>query len=466
MRKKERKKVEIVMPRPHPKQKEFLMAHEDNIIFGGARGGGKSWVVRYKARLGAQIYPGIKILIIRQSWPELTKNHIDILKRELVDTGVAKYKDKDKIFVFPNKSIIQCQYIARDADLKKIQGTEYHWIFIDEATHLTEYQIKKISAVNRGADTIPKRMYMTCNPGGPGHGYIKRLKDGKLTEEERKESYVFIQSLVTDNYALMKNDPGYIKKLEALPPKDRKMWLDGDWSVLEGVFFDTFTNDPKHYQDKRWTHVIPGFEPPRGWKLYRSFDWGSYHPFSCAWWTIDQDNVIYRILELYGMKNDEPNVGVKWTDDKIFAEIARIEREHPWLKDRRIEGVADPSIWSAEKTGLSTADTAAKHGVYFEKANNDRIAGWSQCRSRLAFDQQGYPMMYVFKNCEAFIRTVPMLVHDEHMPEDLDTDGEDHVADEWRYFCMMHPIANRVEEAEAIPVYDPLNQYKEKRRYV
>ena len=75
-------------------------------------------------------------------------------------------------------------------------------------------------------------------------------------------------------------------------------------------------------------------------------------------------------------------------------------------------------------------------------------------------------MMYVFKNCEAFIRTVPMLVHDEHMPEDLDTDGEDHVADEWRYFCMMHPIANRVEEAEAIPVYDPLNQYKEKRRYV
>lgn len=423
---KKKKIIQVEIQRPHPKQVQFLEADEDNIIFGGARGGGKSWVVRLKAKLGAQYYPGIKILIIRQSWPELTKNHINILKKDLVDKGLARYKEQDKAFYFPNGSVIQCQYIARDADLKKIQGTEWHWVFIDEATFLTEYQITQIKAVNRGADTIPKRFYMTCNPGGPGHGYVNRIRLGKLNEEERKERYVFIQSLVTDNWTLMKNDPGYIKKLEALPPKIRRMWLDGDWSVLEGIFFDDWTDDPKHYQDGKYTHVIPGFEPPRSWKIFRSFDWGSYRPFSCAWWGLSQDHVMYRILELYGQKKDEPNIGVKWTDDKIFTEIARIEKEHPWLKGRQIRGVADPSIWSAEKTGLSTADVAAKHGIYFEKANNDRIAGWNQCRQRLCFDKEGYPMMYVFKNCEAFIRTVPMLVHDEHMPEDLDTDGEDH----------------------------------------
>ena len=122
--------------------------------------------------------------------------------------------------------------------------------------------------------------------------------------------------------------------------------------------------------------------------------------------------------------------------------VRRIETEHRWLKGKKIIGVADPAIWNAQ-TGESIAETAAKHQVYFQKGDNDRLAGWLQCHYRLAFDGNGFPMMYVFSNCKAFIRTVPTLIYDDHKVEDLDTDGEDHIADEWRYFCMSRPIKPR-----------------------
>ena len=138
-----------------------------------------------------------------------------------------------------------------------------------------------------------------------------------------------------------------------------------------------------------------------------------------------------------------PNEGVKWTPDKVFSEIHKIETEHRWLVGKNIQGIADPAIWDAE-TGESLAERAAKHQVYFTPGDNKRIPGWMQVHYRLAFDENGFPMMYVFKNCKAFIRTIPMLQYDEHKPEDLDTDGEDHVADEVRYFCMSRPIKPRM----------------------
>jgi hypothetical protein len=127
----------------------------------------------------------------------------------------------------------------------------------------------------------------------------------------------------------------------------------------------------------------------------------------------------------------------------VFAEIHRIESEHRWLKDKKIQGVADPAIWDAE-TGESIADVASKHQVYFTPGDNKRIPGWMQMHYRLAFDENGYPMMYIFSNCKAFIRTIPLLQYDEHKPEDLDSDGEDHVADEARYLCMARPIKPRM----------------------
>jgi hypothetical protein len=241
----------------------------------------------------------------------------------------------------------------------------------------------------------------------------------------------------------MESNPDYIKQLEALPPKLRDAWLYGDWNVYEGQFFEEFKDDPDHYEDRQFTHVIKPFDIPDGWKIYRSFDWGYNKPFSCGWWAVDYEGVAYRILELYGCTKTA-NEGVKWTPPQVFSEIHRIETEHRWLKGKKIQGIADPAIWDAE-TGESIADVAAKHQVYFTQGDNKRLAGWMQVHYRMAFDENGYPMMYIFSNCKAFIRTIPLLQYDEHKVEDLDTDGEDHVADEVRYFLMSRPIAPRAK---------------------
>ena len=430
----------ITLPEFHEKQKQFLLARAKHVGFGGARGGGKSFVVRWKAKLFSFNYPGIRCLIVRRTYPELINNHINILRKELL--GIAKYNDKDKVLKFSNGSTINFMYCDNDKDLDRLQGVEYDIIFLDEATQLSEYQMKTITACLRGVNDFPKRVYYTCNPGGQGHGYIRRIFiDRKYEDGENAEDYVFIQSLVTDNLALMQSQPDYIKQLEALPPKLREAWLYGRWDLFEGQFFEDFVDRPEHYADRQWTHVIEPFEIPAGWKIYRSFDWGYNKPFSCGWWAIDYDGVAYRILELYGC-NKTPNEGVKWTPPKVFAEIHRIESEHRWLKDKKIIGIADPAIWDAE-TGESIADVAAKHQVYFIPGDNKRIPGWMQLHYRFAFDDNGFPMMYIFSNCKAFIRTMPLLQYDEHKPEDLDTDGEDHVADEARYFCMSRPIKPR-----------------------
>ena len=152
---------------------------------------------------------------------------------------------------------------------------------------------------------------------------------------------------------------------------------------------------------------------------------------------------------------------------KQFAEIARIEREHPWLAGRQITGVADPAIWDASH-GISIAEEASRKGVLFTPGDHQRIAGWMQCHYRLQFDDNGYPMMYVFSNCKGFRRTVPGLMYSETKPEDLDTDGEDHIADDWRYFAMSRPIKPFVKEEPKILITgDPLNMYVGKRnRYI
>lgn len=456
--------MNLMIEAPNKKQRQFLKDRHKHIAFGGARGGGKSWAVRTKAKLLALQFPGIKQLIVRRSYPELTNNHISVLRAELV--GIANYNDKDKVLKFPNGSTIHFMYCARDADLDRLQGTEYDVIYLDEATQLSEFQMKSITACVRGVNNFPKRVYYTCNPGGQGHGYIKRLfidrlyRDGEIPDE-----YSFIQSLVTDNTALMEAQPEYIKQLEALPHKLREAWLYGKWDIFEGQFFEDFViGDSEAQKTRRFTHVIEPFDINRGdakgWTIYRSYDFGYAKPFSCAWWAVDYDGVIYRIMELYGCQTAHgeqiPNEGLKWTPQRQFEEISRIEREHPWLKGRKIIGVADPSIWDASR-GESVADTAAKNKVYFSPGDNKRIAGWMQCHYRLQFDKDGYPRMYVFNNCKAFIRTIPLLMYSETLPEDLDTSLEDHVADEWRYMCMARPIKPLRPEEPGEYLIDPLD---------
>lgn len=447
--------ITLTIYEPNEKQKLFLLDKHKYIGYGGARGGGKSWSVRTKAKLLCVRYRGIKVLIVRRTYPQLEENHIVPLREE-IPKKLARYNGKDRKFTFITGSTIKFMYCNSDKDLENFQGQEYDIIFIDEATQLSEYQLKMIAACNRGANDFPKRIYYTCNPGGQGHAYIKRIFiDRKYNKGEKPEEYSFTQARVKDNKVLMQKDPEYISRLEALPPKLRKAHLEGSWDIFEGQFFEEFIDDEEHYDDRAWTHVIEPFEIPYDWKIVRSYDFGYAKPFSLGWWAIDYDGVAYRILELYGCTN-EPNEGVKWEPEEQFRRIREMEMTHPLLKGRKITGVADPSIWDGSR-GQSVEETAEKHQIYFEKGVNDRIPGWMQIHYRLAFDENGHPMMYVFNTCKAFIRTIPLMSYSETKPEDLDTDLEDHVADETRYFCMSRPIKPRKQAKMKEIGDDPLN---------
>lgn len=472
--------MEFKLPTPSPKQELFLMDEHRHVNFGGARGGGKSFGIRLKAVILALLFSGIRMMIVRKSYTELTANHIKPLK-EMLKCGtkdeIAKYNDSKKEMRFPNGSEILFRYCDTESDADRYQGTEVDVLFLDEATQLSESQIKKLCACVRGVNDFPKRTYYTCNPGGKSHGYIKRLFiDRKYESGEYPEDYSFIQSLVTDNKALMESNPEYLRELEALPPKLRKAWLEGRWDVFEGAFFEEFRTTPEPQKchdagiteeealaEHRWTHVIKPFDIPKEWKIYRSYDFGYGKPFSICWYAVDYENRAYMILELYGCTGTA-NEGVRWTAAQQFDKVVEIEREHPFLKGRRIHGVADPSIWDGSK-GISVAEEADKRQLWFEKGINDRIAGWMQVHERLKFDENGYAMLYIFDNCKDAIRTLPLMMYDEHKAEDLDTDLEDHIADSLRYFCMMRPIAPRKIEEKKKPMHDPLDQFVESGRY-
>lgn len=472
--------IVLNIEQPNDKQLQAMRERHRYVAYGGARGGGKSWFVRREAELLCLKYPGIKVLITRKTYPELTNNHINPMRAELF--GIARYNGSEKEFTFPQMpgarapSKIKFGYCAAEKDLEQYQGAEYDVWFADEAGQFQEEWLTKIDACVRGTNSFPKRTYYTLNPGGPSHGYFKRLFiDKRFADGEHPEDYAFIQALVTDNKALMAAQPEYMRSLEKLPPKLREAWLHGRWDIYEGQFFEDFRTEPdmdlcakagvdpaEALRQRRFVHVIPHFDIPAGWKICRSYDFGYGKPFSCAWWAVDFDGVIYRILELYGCTST-PNEGVKWTPDEQFRRMQEIERTHPWLKGKRISGVADPACWDGSR-GESVVDTAAKYQIYFEPGDHDRIPGWMQCHYRLQFDENGYPRMYVFDNCKAFTRTVPQMMYDDHKPEDLDTKLEDHVCDEWRYFCMSRPITPIVPKEDKLVEFDPLNQFENKRR--
>ena len=455
------------------RQFAFMQRGEDEVLYGGAAGGGKSDALVVEALRQVDI-PHYKGLILRKTFPQLSELVEKSLRYYPQAFPKARYNDQKHTWTFPSGAKIVFGSLQHEKDKFNYQGKAYDFIGFDELTHFTFEEYIYLKSRNRpnGPGT---RVYMrdTANPGGVGHGWVKErfITSGEPLQtvwekvvivhpdghaETQWMSRTFVPSTVFDNKILLQNDPQYLARLASLPEKERNALLYGDWDTYEGQFFEDFRIEPdmraanaagdntprdELRKQRRWTHVIEPFEIPKAWKIYRSFDWGYNKPFSVGWWAVDFDGVLYRILELYGC-TETPNEGVKWIPPKLFEEIARIEREHRWLKGKTINGIADPAIWNAE-TGVSIAETAAKAGVYFDKGDHERLPGWMQVHYRLAFDKNGYPMMYVFNTCKAFIRTMPILQYDPHKPEDLDTTGEDHVADEVRYFCMSRPIKPR-----------------------
>ncbi len=412
------------MPAPNPKQRQFMLAKTRFVAYGGARGGGKSWAVRQKAKLLALNYAGIKELILRRTFPELRENHILPLNVDLMN--IAKYKETDKSFTFPNGSRLKFGYCDAESDVLQYQGQEYDVIFLDEATQFTEFQYNALTACLRGANGLPKRMYLTCNPGGVGHEWVKRLFiDKKYRPTENPDNYTFIAARVYDNKALMETDTGYIRMLENLPDDLRRAWLEGDWNVFAGQYFKEFRQD---------VHVMPAFAIPADWRRYFVMDYG-LDMLAGYWIAVDNQGRAYVTKELY-------------KSNLIISEAAAQIRS--MTNEAIYEYIAPPDLWNRrQETGESAAELFTKHGVPVIKASNDRVQGWYALKEWLkpTEDETGQPIanLRIFDHCENLIRCIPALQFDERNPEDCAKEPHEltHAPDAIRYFVAGRPAPHR-----------------------
>jgi hypothetical protein len=444
----------------------FHASTADEVLFGGAAGGGKSKAVVMEALLRCLEHPGTQAYLFRRTLRELDDTLVGEALRS-IPAALGSYSAGNHDFRLVNGSVMRFRYCMSEKDKINYQGAEIHWLFVDELTHFDQsvYDYLKTRLRARKDLGIHPVVRCTSNPGGPGHAWVKKYfvdagEPGSLVREEVYSSVLdrvqvrtrqYIPSRATDNPYLSQD---YIFELERKPRALREALLMGRWDAFEGQVFSEFCDDPAHYADRRFTHVIKPFDIPPDWPRYRSFDFGYARPFSVGWWAMDCDGVAYRYREWYGAR--AANEGLRISPVEIGRGIRRIEAE---AGEERVFGVADPSIWDTSR-GESIYETALRYRVYFQKGDNRRIPGWMQMHYRLSFDEEGYAQMYIFNTCRAFLRTVPALLYSDTDVEDLDTHQEDHVADESRYFCMSRPIAPRRETAKAQVGDDPLNLRK------
>lgn len=453
---------------------------EYEALYGGAAGGGKSDALLMEVLRQVHI-PHYKAIILRKTYPQLSE--LEERSAELYPYihPKAKYNASKHCWKFPSGALVYFGAMQRTADRIKYQGKRYDLICFDELTHFSWDEYSYMFSRNRpsGPGT---RVYMraTTNPGGIGHGWVKErfitaappytpivseqevtLPDGSVTITKRER--IFIQSTVFDNQKLLENDPNYIANLASLPQAERDALLYGNWDSFDGQVFTEFRDNPDGYSTGRNTHVINPFDIPVSWKRFVSFDFGFSHPYSVGFWTISpKTGILYRYYEIYGCAPNTPNKGVYEAPDVIAKRIREYMDFESKQKGVRLKYrcVADPAIWDDRYgTEASPQKVMLRHGVVFEKGNHDRLAGKMQIHYRLAFDERGIPKMYVFKGCRDFIRTIPTIVYDKHKVEDIDTECEDHIYDEVRYFLMMNPIDRpKVPEKVRKAIINPLDQ--------
>lgn len=468
-------------PQPGP-QALFIKCPIFEVVYGGARGGGKTdaslgdWAV-HAERYGEQA----KGLFIRRTRVALEPT-IERAKQIFTPLGAVWQEQKSR-FAWPNGAMLYFRYLERDADADNYQGHDYTRVYVEELTQFPDSRpVDKLKATLRSAAGVPTGFRATCNPGGPGHTWVKAryIDPGafNIVRETFKNPFdgttvelgrVFIPARLSDNPRLLLNDPLYVAKLQQAGSAQLvRAWLEGDWDIIEGAFFDKWSAS---------RNVVKPFAVPPEWLRFRSFDWGSARPFSVGWWTVCPDDqelggkliprgALVRYREWYG-SNGKANEGLRLTAEAVAQGI--IDRERAggdWDTERNISrlayGVADPSIFR-EDGGPSIGERMRRTGLQWRPADNTRVAsngaisGWDQMRARISGpvnekgEPVGHPMLFVFDTCRDFIRTVPVLQHDPSRPEDLDTDGEDHVADEARYGCLSRPWIPRASEPSRNP---------------
>jgi hypothetical protein len=476
-----------VIWKPQPKQEAFMRRPEYEALYGGSAGGGKSDSLVIEALRQVHI-PHYKALILRKTFPQLA---------ELIDKTLnyyprafpgARYNASSHTWTFPSGAKIIFGAMQHTQDKTKYQGQAYDFIAFDELTHFTLEEYEYLKSRNRpnGPGT---RVYIrsTANPGGIGHGWVKerfitpappmtpieeevvwKTPDGETHTGKQKR--IFVNSSVFDNPALLQNDPQYVQRLASMNEADRNALLYGDWDSFSGQVFTEWRNDPAHYADHEWTHVIEPFKIPDHWTIWCGLDWGYSRPYSVNWIAAEPgrhggQNRLYVIRELYGCTGT-PNVGVKQEPTEVARAIKAIEADDPNLRGRVIHRVGDPAIWGSDGTE-SIGSLMERERVLFDKGNHARIDGKMQFHHRFRFDEYGQPLLYVFNTCKHFIRTIPALVYDERNVEDVCSENEDHTYDSVRYVLMENPIAPP-KPAEIPPrAIDPLSreQVKQIKQY-
>jgi len=434
---------------PNPRQAEFFASSARHTAYGGARGGGKSWAMRRKLVLLSLSAPNLNSLLLRRTLPELRENHVVPLLKEL--KGVAQFNASERVFKFMNGSRLKLGYCDAENDIYQYQGQEYDVIGLEEATHFTEEQMRFLTTCNRTVkrDFRP-RMYYTCNPGNVGHAWVKRLFVDKLYEKhERAEDYVFIPARVFDNNVLMDSDPDYVRQLEALPEDLRRAHLYGDWDVHAGQYFREFSREK---------HVCEPFEIPLWWRRFRSMDWGYNDPCCVLWHAVDGEGRVFTYRELYIRETRAAQAAA------MIIELSKNETI--------AYTVASPDMWQKRgaliKTsggfeGESIAELFTLSGVPVIPADNSRVAGWQRVREFLACNEPRdaedgvpyAPQWQVFPNCVNLIRTLPMLIYDNHNREDVGG-GEDHAPEALRYGLMSRPRPS-AKQNEARRAYSPFS---------
>ncbi|MBX5089359.1 terminase [Rhizobium lentis] len=462
----------------HPKQMAAFNSEATEILYGGAAGGGKSHLMRIAAIIWCSEIPGLQVYLFRRIRDDLIKNHMEgpngfrSVLAGWVECGFVTIVE-DEIRFWNGSKIYLC-HCKDEKDRFKYQGAEIHLLLVDELTHFTDkiYRFLR-NRVRMVGIAIPEkykgrfpRIICGANPGGIGHQFVKMtFIDGqqpmKVYQAANSEGGMlrqFIPARLEDNPSMEENDPGYDARLHGLGSESLvRAMRHGDWDIIDGAFFDNFRQD---------RHVIKPFAIPEEWTRFRAGDWGSARPFSFGWYAIASDDyeaspgviiprgALVRYREWYGVSTDKegkfvPNQGVKMTADAVGLGILQRERG-----DKITYGVLDPAAF-AKDGGPSIRERISKatgHKVLFRPADNKRVTargamgGWDQMRSRLDGDEDGRPMLFFFDTCIHAIRTIPALQHDEDKPEDLNTDMEDHVADEVRYACMSRPYLRVVRD--------------------
>jgi hypothetical protein len=428
-----------------PQQGPQLAALEadwcDELFFGGERGGGKS-----DLQLGYQEDGALKYgkhsngIMFRKTYPEMEE--LQSRAVEIFTASGASFRTQpsgnypfSNCWYWPNGATVKMRYIENEKDYGRYHGHQYTRISFDEVTEYpTPDGLLKMLSTLRSANGVPCSMRSTGNPGGIGHVWVKgRYVDisppfTPYTDPETGFTRMFIPSKLSDNQILVRNDPNYRNRILAATSGNealRKAWTEGAWDIVAGAFFSRWDSNK---------HVIAPFEIPADWTRFCSFDWGSSHPFSVGWWAVSDGTLpkypsgaLIRYREWYGMAR--PNVGLKMSAQAVASGIKERENENMAYR------VADPAIF-AENGGPSIAQSMLP--LAWKPGDNKRQPGWTQINNRL-IGIDGQPMIYFFNTCVDTIRTLPGMQHDKNKIEDIDTDGEDHIADEIRYACMSRP---------------------------